>query len=400
MFTSRSLSAALGAACLSLAVVSTALASGPATVTVRVEGLSETKLPSTQVTTTATPVVKDGNPEHACSGTSALGALELGTRGSWSGPWNSGFKQYEIYSIEGETHLFEPESSANYYWSLWIDEKEAFVGACEAELTAGDRVLFFPACFGSACPPPMSPLGIQAPASANVGEPISVTVTKYASGGEAAAAPGATVAGAGANATTDAAGNATLAFSHAGLITLAATAPDAVRTETTVCVHAGSDGSCGTRAPSGTAAPSSSGTPTGSTNTGGVASFVGRYTGPFALVASATGLLDGHVYARGRSPRVLSGNILAHSPVSAVSLELRRRYRGICSAYDGVSERFRRASCGSGSFFRVSSTGVFSYLLPAALGPGRYVLDVQASDVAGNRTTLARGTSRLVFYVR
>jgi hypothetical protein len=394
MLTSRRLSAALGAVYLSLAVVSTALASGPATVTVRVEGLSETKLASTQVTTTATPVVKDGNPEHACSGTSALGALELGTGGSWSGPWNSGFKQYEIYSIEGETHLFEPSSSANYYWSLWIDEKEASVGACEAELAPGDRVLFFPACFGSACPPPLSPLGIQAPASANVGEPISVTVTTYASGGEAAAAPGATVAGAGANATTDAGGHATLTFSHSGLITLVASAPNAVRTETTVCVHAGSDGSCGTQAPSNSA------TPTPSTNTGGAASFVSHYTGPFALVASATGLLDGHVYARGRSPRVLSGSILAHSPVSAVSLELRRRYRGICSAYDGIGERFHRARCGSGSFFRVSSTGVFSYLLPEALRPGRYVLDVQASDVAGNRTTLARGTSRLVFYVR
>jgi hypothetical protein len=161
-------------------------------------------------------------------------------------------------------------------------------------------------------------------------------------------------------------------------------------------VHAGSDGNCGTHAPSNSVTPTSN---TGA-NTGGVASFVNRYTGPFALVASATGLLDGHVYARGRGPRVLSGTILAHSPVSAVSLELRRRHRGVCSAYDGTSERFRRARCGSGSFFGVSSNGVFSYLLPAALGPGRYVLDVQASDVAGNRTTLARGTSRLVFYVR
>src|SRR6202035_2412065 len=266
-------------------------------------------------------------------GTSALGALELGTGGSWGGPWNSEFKQYEIYSIEGETHLFEPGASANYYWSLWVDEKESFVGACEAELVPGDRVLFFPACFGTACPPPLLPLGIQAPASADVGEPISVTVTKYASGGEASPTPGATVAGGAANVTTDPGGHATVTFSHPGLITLLVSAPNAVRTETTVCVHAGNDGNCGTPAPSGS-------TTTPGTNTSGVASFVSRYTGPFALVASATGVLDGHVYAPGRAPRLLSGKILAHSPVSAVSLELRRQHRGICSAYDAVSERF------------------------------------------------------------
>jgi hypothetical protein len=56
--------------------------------------------------------------------------------------------------------------------------------------------------------------------------------------------------------------------------------------------------------------------------------------------------------------------------------------------------------CGSGAFFKVSSTPSFSYLLPGALARGRYVLDIQATDAAGNRTSLARGTSRTVFYVR
>ncbi len=59
-----------------------------------------------------------------------------------------------------------------------------------------------------------------------------------------------------------------------------------------------------------------------------------------------------------------------------------------------------RARCGTGKPFQVSTNGLFSYLLPSALAPGRYVLDIQATDAAGNRTTLARGTSRIVFYVR
>jgi hypothetical protein len=117
-------------------------------------------------------------------------------------------------------------------------------------------------------------------------------------------------------------------------------------------------------------------------------------------VAGVKGLADGHVYPPGAAPRVLSGNVISHTAVSSVSLRLRREYRGRCFAFNGATERFRRARCGSGAFFKVASNGVFSYQLPAALAPGRYVLDVEASDAAGNQTTLARGSSRIVFYVR
>ncbi len=117
-------------------------------------------------------------------------------------------------------------------------------------------------------------------------------------------------------------------------------------------------------------------------------------------MANVKDLIDGHVYGRGAAPRVLAGTILAHSGVSTISLELRRQYKGRCFAYEGVRERFQRAGCGHGSFFKVSGNSAFSYLLPSVLAPGRYVLDIEASDLAGNRTTLARGTSRVVFYVR
>src|SRR5690349_1099015 len=54
---------ACGVAC---AAAAPALAGTPSAVSVRVEGLAETKLTATSVTTTAAPVVKDGNPAHAC----------------------------------------------------------------------------------------------------------------------------------------------------------------------------------------------------------------------------------------------------------------------------------------------------------------------------------------------
>ena len=145
------------------------------------------------------------------------------------------------------------------------------------------------------------------------------------------------------------------------------------------------------------------GPPAGPIRVRAVASWASRarpYTGPYAVVARATGPIDGHVYSRRHAPRVLAGSVLAHTGLTSVSIELRRSYRGRCQAYDGIRELFVSARCGRGSFFKVSTEPSFSYLLPSALPRGRYVLDIEATDVAGNRSRLARGTSRIVFYVR
>jgi hypothetical protein len=50
----------------------------------------------------------------------------------------------------------------------------------------------------------------------------------------------------------------------------------------------------------------------------------------------------------------------------------------------------------------VGTTADWSYLLPSALGRGRYVLDVFVTDGRGNRLAsrdLQRGSSRVVFTV-
>jgi hypothetical protein len=398
MLTSRRIYLTLLVASISLCLlVPAALAGAPATVTVRVEGLNETLLPATQVITTTTPVVKDGKPADSCPGTSALGALELATSGNWSGPWEYG--QYFINTINGETHLYEP-GKRSYYWSFWVKDKYQMVGACEAQLEPGSSVLFFPEC-DEECPsgPTPTPLEIEAPSIGSVGEPVDAIVKQYNANAEPSPAAGAEIAWPGGSTTVNAQGAATMTFSAAGSYTLhvtgSASGPPAVRTETTICAHNGNDGNCGTtKSVSGSGSSTSTSTPAG-----GVLPFV-AYKGPFALVAHATGLIDGHVYSRRLAPRVLAGTIVAHNAVTSVSAELRRSYRGRCAAYDGARGRFLAARCGSGSFFKVASGGTFSYLLPSALAPGRYVLDIKASDAAGNITTLARGSSRLVFYVR
>ncbi len=392
MLVSGRMSIALGAVCLALSVLasaSAAVAAGPATVTVRVEGASATLLPPTQVTTTTEPVVKDGNPADSCPGTSALGALQLATGGNWSGPWEPGFKQYEIFSIEGESHPFGGPA----FWELWVNHVSSEVGACEAQLTPGEEVLFFPECSGECLPPP-NPLGIDAPVVAELGKPVTVTVISYANpSGAPSPAGGATVTYDGTNTPTDSSGHATLTFFHAGRAEVKVTAPGSIRTETTICVHQGNDGTCGTQVVSGAGVPAG-----GVATAGGVN--VAPFKGAYALVPHLTGIIDGHTYTRAHAPRILSGGVLAHTTVSSVSLTLRRSYRRRCYSFDGIATRFVRARCGTGKPFKVSTNGLFSYLLPSALAPGRYVLDIKATDAAGNHTALARGTSRIVFYVR
>jgi hypothetical protein len=387
----RSSKALLLACLLSIVLVSLAHAAVPATVTVRIEGTNQTLLPTTSVTTNDAVVEKDGNPEHTCTGASAAGALEQATSGRWSGEWFKGIG-YSVETLLGETHAFEPGAPANFFWTYWLDGKPSSVGICEGELSSGESILFFPECFSEvgACPAAPNPLSISAPTVAEQSAPIAVSVTSYANAsGAPSPAGGVTVSGGGATATTDASGHATLSLSKTGNIVLQASAPGSVRDEATVCVHSGNDGNCGTQAPSGSSSTAMS-----------TATVALPYKGPFAIVAKASDVLDDHVYAPSNSPRLLSGAVTAHAPVASVSLRLRRSYRGRCWAYNGVSERFVRVHCGRGSFFAVSKAPTFSYLLPGALARGRYVLDIEATDVTGNRTSLARGSTRIVFYVR
>ena len=367
-----------------------ASAAAPASVTVRVEGVAETRLPPTAVTTTLNPVQKDADPQHICSGTSAAGALELVTKGGWSGPWFDGLG-YSVESILGESHPFEEGSPANFFWSFWLDNRESTTGICQTELQDGDQLLFFPACFGSACPPEALPLGIDAPARAGVGEPVTVTVRRYGSGGQASPVANATVYGAGAPLTTDAGGHAVVSFPAVGEALLHAVAPESVRAEAWVCVHNGADGNCGMSPP---------GAPAGGAGakTSPVANASGAVT-----AARIVGIRLGTIYPRRHGPRVLRG-VVRVAPGAAlrdVSMRLQRRHGRRCFSFSGARERFMRdRSCRPAAFFSVGRSASFSYLLPARLPAGRYAFDIRALDATGHMSEPVAGVSHVVFRVR
>lgn len=379
-----------------LLITSVARAGEPSSVTVRVQGLEgETLLSQTTVQTSTAPIPVEGG---SCSGTSVGGALHDAVDGNWKAKETS--EGVEILGIDG---LDFPSFAENpgIYWALWLGEKYAEHGACSEEASSSSEIVFFPQCYeiGPDCKSADTPehfLTASAPSArvVNVGETVSLTIGSIntsSAKSEPSLPAGILVTGGVEPVSPGAGGVAKVSFTSAGTYTLQAQAPNAVPSAPyTICVHNGNDGTCDTQKSFSGAPPSSP----------AVRSTAAPYTGPYALVSKLTSVIDGHVYARGHAPRVLAGDVLAHAPVSSVSLALRRDYRGRCYAFDGVTTRFARARCGVADPFKVSDSAVFSYLLPAALRPGRYVLDVAASDTAGNHIAPARGSSRIVFYVR
>ncbi len=351
---------------LLLAVPAAALAA-PANVSVRVEGASSTLLPRTAVTTTTTPVNKDGEAGHDCSGTSAGGALERATAGNWAASWNSGLSTYFVDSILGEP------PGMNQYWYLWVSHKAASTGACGAELQNGDEVLLYVDCF-TVCRKPLRLS--QVPAKAAPGSTAAVLVQEYDmdfSGPPVATsvpAVGATVTVGGQQFTTGSNGIANVTFAGSGPVSLRATQAEHVPSATeSTCLTNGSDGLCGSVPPPDATAPT----------------------------ASILGIRDGQRFTRRRAPRELSGTVSADpSGLWAVKIRLTRRFNGKCWYFSGSREQFVKRTCGKQYAFKVGDRAEWSYLLPARLPRGRYVLSTYAIDNAFNRSQ----ENRVVFRVR
>ncbi|HEU4974234.1 MAG TPA: hypothetical protein VFT50_04050 [Baekduia sp.] len=396
-----------------------ALAASPATVTVRVEGSSGALLAPTTVTTTTTPVVKDGT--HQCTGTSAAGALELATGGNWAGSWDAGFGTYSVERIKGEDYgAFS--ASAPYFWAFVINGGAADGGICGEELQPGDDIVFYTGCNASStsCYPfDSSALQATAPATAAPGQPLSVAVTAvsttfdssppYAAHTTRAPAAGAEVRAGGVAATTGADGTASVTLADRGPVTLRVTGgPKAVPYERTLCVTDGHDGFCGTAAPSTQTGsePPASAPPAAAPpcTTDGHDGFCGT-TDTEAAYGFVSSIREHQRFRRHHGPRDLSGRVDADgSGLQDVELRLTRsRHWRHCATFDGTRERFvrlRRCGAAHGRWFSVGDQSDWTYLVPRRLARGRYVLDVRVTDRAGNRdTTLARGRNRVVFVV-
>jgi hypothetical protein len=378
----------LGLAAVIAAVAATPALAAPSPVTVRVEGATDTLIPRTALTTTTATVNKDGVAGHDCTGTSAAGALEQASGGQWTGTWSSPPLFYSVDAIKGESHLF----SSGQFWGFFINDALASTGICGAELQTGDSVLLAPI---SASATSFGVLSVSVPATATLGQPLTVKVTRTKSdfAGPPTREPvaGATVSGGGASAITGADGSAQLVLGTRGPTSLRATDSGDIRSASEpVCVTDGSDGACGSSAASACA----------TTGDDGLCGTKDKRA-PRGKIAS---IIEGQRFPKGKGPRSLSGTVAGDpSGIADVRLRLTRNDHGRCQTFDGRSERMvalKRCGARHGKWFSAGDRERWSYLLPARLGPGRYVLDVQARDRAGNVDTLLQRTrTRVVFIV-
>ncbi len=264
------------------------------------------------------------------------------------------------------------------------------MGVCGAELQEGDDVLFLVDRCVDAQPPdfecqndPVQPLELRAPASARTGEAVELSVVRYASDGSASPEPDARIVGGGVDAPVGPGGRTTVTFETAGQYRFKAE-------------KAGSARSAPVDITVSDAAAATPGAPSGG---GGTSAPVARDT--TAPVGRIRGIRNGQRFKRRRAPRILRGTVSPDpAGLRAVKLSLTRSHRGRCQLYSPTRERFRPSRCGRRVNFKIGDRQDWSYLLPRRLRRGRYVLDVIAVDKLGNRDTLARGRSRVVFFVR
>jgi hypothetical protein len=390
----KSLGLLLGGLAFALTSASPALA---AKVSVEIEGQTVVKAP-TVVDTTAS-AVKTGGAN--CTGAVPATALESAVSGNWDGPG------YGITRILAEEHPFVPGGSS---WAVYVNGKFINDTACDHTLADGDKVLFWWSN-AFATEGYDEPLSLTASVATPVpGQAFTVTASEsattfdpdtYAGTTTITPSAGASVAGGTAAATTGANGAAQVTVGG-GPYTLVATKGNRAPARIAGCATNGKDGFCGTTAAGPGGTPNVTPLP-GPCVTNGKDGFCGS---PDKVVANAaiTAVTEGKKYKKGAGPRELSGKVAADgSGLAEVRLRLTRNDRGACSTYDGKTEKFKAIKkCGAtrGVWFSVGDKAEFTYLLPSKLGRGRYVLDVQVVDKAGNKTQqLARGTSRVVFTV-
>ncbi len=304
-------------------------------------------------------------------------------------------------SIDGKSYPFEAGSPADYYWSFWRNNVYSEEGECGVELEAGDQILFFPSCYGPSCPPAPEVLGIETPPTAEVGEPVDDHSQPLQLRRQALAGGGHHRRGGwGSSATTNFEGKATLTFPGDESYTLRAT---------------GASGENPLRSPGKRwlraqrrrwrmrhpapvrrqLAPVSGSTTTSTTTV------TASYTGPYAVVAAR----DGYPRRRRLSPREGPPGArrdgerarVRHLDLAAAAPHLPWSLLGL----QRLSRALRARPLRAGQLLR-SGVGRGLLLLSAALtsAPGRYVLDIAATDSAGDSAPLDRGSSRIVFYVK
>jgi hypothetical protein len=353
--------AGLAAGLVGAALLATPAAAAPVTVDLRIEGPSRT-LFEDPVTTDVRPFQFSGDPaNHQCDGTTTgdssqqpvptRGAAVVASAVAITGTWFDAFGP-SFSTVAGDSVAFD--SATGRFLAEYKNGQFASVGACADPIQNGDKVLF---AYGAGTE---RLLALSGPATARPGEAVTVRVTDA---GTSEPVGGASVGGQ----LTGADGSATVGPLAAGQHDLKAAKSGTIRSNR-------------------------------------LRVFVGTPSPPQASMRDTTaptatvlGIRDGQRFSRRRAPRELRGRASADpSGLWAVKMRLTRRLGGTCWYFSGSKERFLKRTCGKRYAFKVADATDWSYLLPARLPRGRYLLETYAIDRAFNRGA----ESRVRFRVR
>jgi hypothetical protein len=227
------LSALAACLCLLLLLAAAPAVAAPVSVTLRVEGRTQTIFDG-PVTTDGHDVTTPSAGTHKCDGTNggdpgppgptATAALDDAARQAgftFDGEYgNFGIDDYFLTRVAQDTR-----DAASEFWSLWIEFAFSDKGGCQKRVNQGDDVLWALIPFSTD-----RALKLTGPTTATTGQPVIVRVTNGANGaGEAGARVG--------GALTGADGSAQLTFASAGVYRLKAEKVNAVRSNSLVlCV--------------------------------------------------------------------------------------------------------------------------------------------------------------------
>jgi hypothetical protein len=366
-------------------VAATPAAAAPVTVGLRVEGPTKTVFEG-PVTTDVRPFkFTDSATTYACDGTVATGGTSPAPVPVRNGALITAAEQHG-FALQGTFGTFGAsfttvgdqnvafDATTNAFLGEFKNGQFASLGGCSDSIAQGDDVLY---AYGTGSEPLLK---LTAPAASPApGATVALKVTDAAGVPVAGAAVG--------SATSGADGSVSVGPLTAGPASFKASKTGTIRSNRVdVCTTSGSDGACGNTTPVAVAGT----TPAGPDR-----------TAPLGRISSVR---EGQRFAKGRGPRRLAGIVgVDPSGIAAIRLRLTRRDGRRCTTFDGARDRFRtQQRCGAtrGVWFSAGTSASWSYLLPARLGRGRYVLDIEAADAAGNRDTLLqRGRTRIVFHV-
>ena len=341
----------------------------PVTVQLRIEGASQTLFEGPVTTDVRTFRFSDDATEHRCDGTAdengGSSPVPVPTRGAaiaeasertpfvTSGQWFDSLGSPSFSTIAGESVDYDP--GTNRFLVEYKNAQAASVGSCGDPIASGDDVLF---AYGDGCE---QLLKLTGPASAQPGDAVTVRVADASNGAAVAgAAVGGSVSGADGNAVVG-------PFSQRGSQDLKATKSrrDPLQPPASVRLRRPRRG-VRHDAP-GSPAPAAGGRDS---------------VAPSARIA----LRNGATFSRRRAPRVLRGSVASDpSGLRVVKLRLTRRDGRRCAYFSGRSEAWRATRCGRSFWFGIGDRADWSYLLPARLPRGGYVLEAKAIDGAFNR---------------